>query len=422
MPDTATTAPAPTRMPGTAELVAMVACFMALNALGIDIMLPALPDIAGAFGVTRKTDEQLTIVVYVAAFGIAQLAYGPLSDSYGRRPVLLAALVVNLAATAFCLLAPTYTTFLAARALQGATAAAARVIAVAVVRDLMAGREMARVMSLAMVVFMTVPILAPGIGQIVLLFGPWQATFYFLFAAAFFIMAWTWFRLPETRPRHLRTPFTLAETWRGYADVARNRLAMGYAMASAVAFGALFGFLATAQAVFVDFFKLGVWFPLAFAGVAGSLSLASLINSRLVTRLGMRRISHVALAGFTLLSALHALVLIFGDADPLWRYMAFLCPAMLLFGMIGANFSAIAMEPLGARAGSGAAFYGFASTTLSTLFGAIVGRFYDGTPAPLIVGHACLGAGALAVVWWTERGHLFDAGGAKAGTLAKRHE
>lgn len=409
MPDTTTTA-TPIRRPSTPELVAMVACFMALNALGIDIMLPALPDIAATFGVARKTDEQLVIVVYVVAFGFAQLIYGPLSDSYGRRPVLLAALVANLVATLACLLAPTYGTFLAARAVQGASAAAARVIAVAVVRDLLSGREMARVMSLALMVFMSVPILAPAVGQVVLLFGPWQWTFGFLFLSAFVVAAWTWLRLPETRPRELRTPFTVVGAVRSYGEVARNRLSLGYTLAGGIAFGSLFGFLTTAQAVFVDVYGLGVWFPAAFAAVAGSLSVAAFVNSRLVTRLGMRRISHFCLAGFTVLSAIHAAVLVGFGAEPLWRYLALLCMAMLLFGMIGANFSAIAMEPLGARAGAGAAFNGFVSTTGSAALGAMVGRFYDGTPVPLIVGQACLGATALFVVWLTERGRLFDTG------------
>jgi len=403
--------PTPTlRMPSTPELVAMVACFMALNALGIDIMLPALPDIAASFGVTKKTDEQLVIVVYVAAFGVAQLAYGPLSDSYGRRPVLLAALVANLVATALCLVAPSYGAFLAARAVQGASAAAARVIAVAVVRDLLAGRDMARVMSLALMVFMIVPILAPAVGQLVLLFGPWRWTFGFLFLWAFVVAAWTWLRLPETRPRDLRTPLSPVSAVRSYADVARNRIALGYTLASGIAFGSLFGFLTTAQAVFVDVYGLGVWFPAAFAAVAGSLSVAAFVNSRLVTQLGMRRISHFCLAGFTAISAVHAVLLMWTGPEPLWRYLALLCAAMLLFGMIGANFSAIAMEPLGARAGAGAAFNGFVSTTGSAALGALLGRFYDGTPTPLIVGQACLGVAALAVVWVTERGKLFGSG------------
>lgn len=389
----------------------MVASFMALNALGIDIMLPALPDIGAAYGVTHKPDEQLVILAYVLAFGVAQLLFGPLSDSYGRRPVLIASMAVYLVATFACLAAPSFELFLAARALQGASAAAARVIAVAVVRDLMAGREMARVISLAMVVFMVVPILAPGVGQLVLLAGPWRWIFGFLFAAGAFVMAWTWFRLPETRPKTQRTPFNIGEIWRGYRAVMADRVALGYTLASTVAFGALFGFLTTAQPVFVDVFGLGPLFPLAFASVALSMSMASFINSRFVTRLGMRRISHSALIAFTVISAVHVLLLQL-DADPLWRYLALLAPAMLMFGMIGANFSAIVMEPLGARAGTGAAFYGFATTFGSALIGGAVGRAYDGSATPLIVGHMVLGAAALAVVWVTERGRLFRAGAA----------
>ncbi|MDX2234999.1 MAG: multidrug effflux MFS transporter [Hyphomonadaceae bacterium] len=397
------------RTPSTPELVAMVASFLALNALGIDIMLPALPDIAAAYAVTVKADEQLVLFVYLMSFGVAQLFYGPLSDSYGRRPVLLVSMVVYLMGTLLCLLAPTFEVFLLARAVQGASAAAARVIAVAVVRDLMAGREMARVMSLAMMVFMVVPILAPGLGQLVLLAGPWQWIFGFLFAAGAIIMAWTWLRLPETRPRDLRTPFDLGGALRSYGVVMRNRLAMGYTLAAAVAFGSLFGFLATAQPLFVDVFGLGVWFPLAFATVAGVMSMASFINARFVTRFGMRRMSHAALTAFTALSAVHVLLLLAGPT-PLWRYMLLLAPAMLMFGMIGANFSAIAMEPLGARAGVGSAFNGFATTTLSALLGALIGRLYDGSPLPLIAGHLALGLGALAIVWVTERGRLFGTG------------
>jgi MFS transporter, DHA1 family, multidrug resistance protein len=397
------------RRPSTRELVAMVATFMALNALGIDIMLPALPDIARDFGVTVKANEQLVLLVYVLAFGVAQIFYGPLSDAFGRRPVIVWSMVAYLVATAACLFAPDFKFFLAARAAQGASAAAARVIAVAVVRDLMAGREMARVMSLAMVVFMVVPIAAPGVGQLVLLAGPWRWIFGFLFAGGGIVMAWTLLRLPETRPRELRNPFSLMGSLRSYGAILSDRVAVGYTVAATVAFGAMFGFLATAQPVFVDVFDLGHLFPLAFAAVATAMSFSSFVNSRLVTRFGMRRLSHGALIGFTLISAFHALLMIATGDEALWRYMALVAPAMLMFGMIGANFSAIMMEPLGARAGAGAAFFGFATTTGSALVGGVIGRAYDGTAVPLIAGQACVGALALLVVFVTERGRLFGA-------------
>lgn len=394
------------RMPSTPELVAMVALFMALNAMGIDIMLPALPQIAHDFGVRDSNDRQLVIIVYMLSFGVAQVFYGPLSDSYGRRPVMLWSTALYLLATLACVAAPSFTTFLIARAVQGAAAAAARIIAVAVVRDLMSGREMARVMSLSMMVFMIIPIVAPSIGQLVLLVAPWRWMFVFLALMALVVIAWTWFRLPETRPRELRTPLRLGSALMSYVAIARDRQALGYAIASAFLFGALMAYISSSQQIFAEHYAMGAMFPVAFASVAVTLSLAAFLNSRLVIRLGMQRIGHTALVGFTLLSAVHGLILLAGP-EPLWLFLAILMLSMLLFGMIGSNFNAIVMEPLGGRAGAGAAFYGFFTTFGSALIGGFIARQYDGTPAPFILGSAAVGAIALLAVFVTERGKLF---------------
>jgi MFS transporter, DHA1 family, multidrug resistance protein len=410
-PATATAAPA-IRMPSTPELVGMVAAFMALNALGIDIMLPALPDIARDFGVHASNDRQLVIIVYMLSFGVAQLFFGPLSDAFGRRPVLLWAMGFYLVATLACVAAPSFLTFLIARGAQGAGAAAARIIAVAVVRDTMSGREMARVMSMAMMVFMVVPILAPGLGQIVLLFGPWRWIFVFLALAALAVIAWTWLRLPETRPPETRSSLRIGAVLGGYLEIARQRQALGYAIASTFLFASLTAFIATAQQIFAEHFRMGAAFPLAFATVAGIMSVASFINSRLVMRLGMHRIGHAALIGFTLVSAAHGLLLLW-VSTPLAVYLPLLALAMLLFGMIGANFNAIVMEPLGARAGAGAAFYGFFTTFGAAIVGGAIARQYDGTPAPFILGSALVGAMAILAVFITERGRLFGSTGAR---------
>lgn len=386
----------------------MVAAFMALNALGIDIMLPALPQISHDFGVLEGNDRHLVVIVYMLSFGVAQVFYGPLSDSYGRRPVLLWSMGLYLLATIACVLAQDFTTFLIARGAQGASAAAARIIAVAVVRDMMSGREMARVMSLAMMVFMIIPIIAPALGQLVLLIGPWRWIFGFLAIGGLIVMAWTWLRLPETRPRETRTSLRLATALASYAAIAKERQALGYAVASTFLFGALMAYITTSQQIFAEHYAMGDMFPLAFASVALTMSLASFINSRLVMRLGMHRIGHTALLAFTLMSALHGAVLLFGPT-PLWLYLAMLSLTMLLFGMIGANFNAIVMEPLGARAGAGAAFYGFFTTVGSALVGAAIAALYDGTPAPFILGSAAVGALALLAVFVTERGKLFGA-------------
>jgi DHA1 family bicyclomycin/chloramphenicol resistance-like MFS transporter len=392
-----------------AELIGMTAGFMALNSLSIDIMLPALPTIGAEFSVLSANDPPLVIYVYLLAFGIAHLFYGPLSDAYGRKPVLLWSLAGYAVATILCMLAPSFTTFLIARALQGATAACTRVVAVAVVRDLFVGAAMARIMSFSTVVFLAAPMIAPALGQGVLMVAPWRATFAVLLVTAAAVAIWTALRLPETRPTASRTPFAFKAIVDSYVFVIRSRPALGYAIASAFVFGALGAFVGMSQQIFVEAYDLGDWFPAAFAAVAWSIAVASLVNARLVGRFGPHALGHAAILAMTGISMAHGLGIVLFGPPPFAAFLALLCAAMLAFGLIGANFNAIAMTPLGERAGTGAAFFGFATTSFSAIFGALIARAYDGTPGPLIVGQAVLGACGFLVVILTERGRLFRA-------------
>lgn len=382
---------------------------MALNALAIDLMLPALPQIGEAFRVAADNDRQLVVVVvYLLGFGIAQLVHGPLCDAYGRRTMMLGSVLGFAAATALCLMASDYPMMLAARALQGVAAAGLRVASVAIVRDLYAGRRMAEIMSVVMTVFLVAPIAAPAIGQAILLFAPWPALFLALFIGAAGLFGWTQQRLSETLAPGSRRPLSVRTALEAYALVLRERLSLGYMAASGVVFGALFAFIVSSEQILVGLYDLGPAFPLAFAAAAGAMSAATLLNARLVRRLGMRRISHSALIGFTLVSAGHALHAAM-TPEPLVVFLPLICLAMLLFGMLGANFNAIAMEPLGRIAGSAAALYGFATTTGGAVIGGLIGRAY-GTVLPLLEGQALIGCVALAIVIATERGRLFEVG------------
>lgn len=390
------------------ELVAMVASLVALHALAIDLMLPALGLIGDDLGVAHDNDRQLVIVAYLLFAGVSQLFFGPLTDRFGRRAVILWALAGYIVGAALCVVASTFSLLLAARAFQGATTAAARVVAVAVVRDLMAGRRMAEVMSLAMTIFMIVPIVAPGIGQLVLLVAPWRGVFFGLLIYGVAVGLWVTLRLPETLPPERRTPLRPLSVARAYWLVVRTRVSVGYTMASGLVFGALFGFISSSEQVLAETFKLGRLFPLAFACVAAALALATITNSRLVGRIGMRRLSHGALIAFTALNVVHAAVaLTLGET--IWSFLAFTMAAFFMFGLMGPNFNALVMEPLGAIAGTASAAYGFATTSVSAVLGGIAGRFYDGTSAPLTIAFAVLGASALLVVIATERGRLFAA-------------
>ena len=395
----------------TPELVAMTAFLMALNALAIDLMLPALDDIAGALGVTThggagENRQQLVIFAYILGFGMPQVIFGPLSDRFGRRPVLLACLAGYSVVGAMCTLTTSFEALLVARFFQGVAASGVRVVAVSIIRDLHAGRGMARIMSLVMTVFMIVPILAPALGQLILYVAPWRWTFGVLVAAGIVTFLWVRLRLPETLPPERRRPLDWTSAMAAYAEVFRNRFSRGYLLASGLIFGALFAFIGSSEQIFREVFHQEDTFVLWFAGIAFTMSMASLSNSHLVERIGMRRLSHLALVGFVTISAILLTVMIFVGEELLLFFPLF---AMIFacFGFIGSNFNAIAMEPLGHVAGSASAAFGFVSTTLSAAIGYLIGSQYDGSVVPVVEGFLALGIATFAVVALTEGRGLF---------------
>lgn len=391
------------------ELVAMVAALSALNALSIDIMLPALPQIGESFALANDNDRQLVVVSYVAFFGVAQLVYGPFADAYGRRSVLIYALGIFIIGAVLCVVAPSFELFLAARALQGVGAAATRVIATAVVRDLMEGRRMAQVMSMAMTVFMVVPIVAPGVGQLILFIAPWRWIFGALLIYSLIVLAWTLIRLPETlKPEH-RTQFNPSAIAGAYLSVLRERQTVGYMIATTFVTGCLFGYITSSEQLFVDVYKLGPAFPLAFASIAIAISCGTFLNSRLVIRHGMRRLSHATIIGLTIVAIVLAAIAELGLAS-FWVFTGLLALSFAMFGLTASNFNALAMEPVGRVAGSASALYGAVTATGGSLVGAVIARAFDGTVVPFAIGLALSGAATVLAVLWTERGRLFATG------------
>lgn len=397
----------------TVELIAMVGGLMALNALSIDILLPALSEIGAALG-AEGNHRQLVITAYVFGFGLAQLGFGPLSDALGRRAVLLWSLAAYLLATVLCLLAQDMWWMFIARFLQGVAAAATRVIAVAVVRDLVSGRRMAEIMSFAMTVFMVAPIIAPSIGQGVLMIATWPWIFVVLMVMSAILSVWMIVRLPETLPVEHRIELSVRAAARNYILAAANRCSAGYIVAASLIFGALFAFIATSEQVLDELYGLEAYFPLAFGAVAIGLAIANIINARIVGKLGMRRITHAALIAFLIINIVH-LIIAQAGLPPFWLYFSLLSAAMVLFAMMGANFSALVMEPAGERAGTAAALYGAMSSMSGAVLGSMIGQAFDGTVLPLLIGYVALGAASLIVVFWTEHGKLFGTGEASPG-------
>lgn len=386
---------------GFGEFVVMIAALMALNALAIDIMLPGLQEIGAALQVPDENDRQTVLSAYLLAFGLGQLLVGSLSDRFGRRPVLLGGLALYIVAAIVCAAAPSFEALLAGRALQGLASAAPRVVVTAVVRDCYSGRKMASVMSLAMMAFMTIPVLAPSIGQLVLLFGSWRAIFGLLAIYGIVMALWAWKRLPETLPAMSRRSASMRDIAAAGRRVVTTRKTLGYAVAGGLMFGANFGFIVSAQQIFTDVFALGHYFPLAFAAVAVTMSLSSFINSRLVGRLGMRTISRRAVGMFTALAAALLTLAFFGLLQ-LWAFMLLVGGIMFLLGMVFSNFNALAMEPQGSDAGTASSFIGSVTTIMAALLGYVVGQAYNGTVVPLGIGYLTLGAATLAIITFTD--------------------
>ena len=278
-----------------AELVGIVAAAMALNALAVDMMLPALGIIGEELGAAHDNDRQLIIIIYVLANGVAQLFFGPIVDRFGRKRVMLWSLAAYIVGSLLSVFASSFTLLLAARAFQGAATAATRVSAIAVVRDQCSGRRMAEVMSLAVTIFMAAPILAPGIGQLILMIAPWRWIFIALLGFGAVYAVWAAFRLPETMAPEDRKPLRSGPIAASYLAFLSNRTSMGYTLGAAFCFGVVFSYISASEQIFLETFKVGDAFALVFACVAGSLAVATLLNSRMVSRFGMRRLSPVSL-------------------------------------------------------------------------------------------------------------------------------
>lgn len=388
----------------------MVAALMALNALAIDVFIPALQDIGEALSVEDENRRQFVISAYIMGFGIAQLFYGTISDRFGRRPVLMFGLAVYVGASALASYVPNFESLLAIRFIQGIGTAATRVIAVSIVRDTFGGARMASVMSLVMMVFMAVPLIAPNIGQLIILFGDWQSVFWVTGILGVVMAVWSYIRLPETLHPEYRMPLTFTRVSAAFKVVVTTRASFGYALATALTFAVLFAFISQAEQLFTQTFGLGDYFTLAFSGTVVFMAAASFMNSRLVERMGMRRLSHTALMCFggLILLAL-ALALGLGDAFPFWLFSLMIATIFACFGFIGTNFNALAMDPLGHVAGTASSVLGFLQTFVGGVLGATIGYMYDGTAVPLFAGYLMLALGAIACVAMAEGGRLFGA-------------
>jgi DHA1 family bicyclomycin/chloramphenicol resistance-like MFS transporter len=391
---------------GFPEFVVVIASIMALNPLAMDMMLPALPNIGSAFHIEVANRPQMVLSTFLLGFGVGQFVMGPLSDRFGRRPVLLGGMAVYCIASLLAIAAPSFETLLLARALQGLGTSATRVIAVSIVRDCYAGRKMASVMSLAMMVFIAVPVIAPSFGQAVMLLAQWRGIFIVLMLYGVAALIWSALRMPETLPVSERKSIAIRDVLGAFRQTVTNRQTFGYALAAGGVMGSLFAFVFSAQQIFTEIYHLGHYFPLAFAAIAVGVAIAGFLNAKIVGRVGMRVMSHTALVIFvavagTMFTATRLQML------PLGLFMPLAAMMMFAFGLMMANFTALAMEPQGHIAGTASSLYGSITTLLGIGIGATIGQDYDGTLVPFTTGFFLCTLSALAVVLVVEKGRLF---------------
>ena len=394
-----------TNRPRLPEFVALMATLTALAALTIDMVLPALPAIGASLGVERPNDNQLVVSLLFLGFGVGQLFYGPLSDAVGRKPAAFAGLTLFSVGCVLALTARSFPMMLAGRFLQGIGVAGPRTITLALVRDRFEGREMARVMSLITVVFILVPVVAPAMGQTVLAVSGWRAIFGVYLAMGLLVTVWFALRQEETLPRERRMPLAPGRIAAAAREVVSHRQSFGYTVASGLIFGALIGYLTSAQQILQQQYSLGPRCPLFFAMVAIAIGAASLANASLVLRYGMRMLANWSLRGIFVVSiAFAAIAATWSGHPPLWGLMAYLMTTFFGIGLLFGNLNALAMQPLGHIAGTGAAIVGATSMLISLVLGTWIGQSYNGTVLPLVVGFAALSACAMLVSRWAEGG------------------
>jgi MFS transporter, DHA1 family, multidrug resistance protein len=378
----------------TKEFTLLMALLISIVAISIDALLPALGIIGQDLGVTNPNQVQLLIGCIFGGMAVGQLISGPMSDAFGRKPVLYSGICLYLVGSIFCYLAADFNMLIIGRVIQGLGVSAPYVTAISVVRDKFSGRDMASVMSLVMMIFILVPAIAPSVGQAILHIAGWRDIFLLYIIYSIVIGLWIMLRLEETLPPSKRTPHRWSAFAHGLRIVLGNRTAAIYMICNGLCFGGLIGYLGASQQIFQDQFGVGEAFSLYFGGLALVLGVASLVNSKIVVRLGMRYVCVRAMAVSIVASAIFLVLHVAVDVVTLPMFIIYAAILFFSFGLMFGNLNAIAMEPMGEVAGMASAIIGSVSSILSLAIGTFIGQMYNNTLVPIASGF--LGFGAIA--------------------------
>lgn len=391
---------------GQREFVVLMAAMMSLNALAIDGMLPALDEIAQALVVPDPNDRQLVVGAYLLAGGVGCLWPGLFADRFGRRPVLFASMALYIVFALACGMVQSFPVLLAMRAAQGFFGAGLVVLPSAIIRDRFEGDKMAQLLSMIFIVFMVVPVLAPSLGQAVLLFASWRWVFVTLAVLAVFAVLWAWSRLPETLHPENRQEIDIGTVLRNLPLTFRTRESIGYVFAAGLTFGGVFGYINMSQQLLGEHFGVGEDFPIYFGITASTLALSSFVNSRIVERFGARRVSHTGLLLFVGVSVLQVIAALYAG-DSLAIFLPLMAGNLCLLGFLGANFGSIAMQPFYDTAGAASSVQAFVRMVLGAVLGIVIGRSYNDSALPLAIALLVCSIASLGLVLYSENGRLF---------------
>jgi len=385
----------------------MIAMMMALTALSIDVILPAFDDIREEFGLAADSSETAGIVTaFFLGLAVPQMLFGPLSDRFGRKPLLYVGFALFAIGATISATATSLTTLLIGRFVWGFGAAGPRVITLSIIRDTYEGERMARVMSFIFAVFVLVPIVAPSIGAGVVAIGSWRWAFWFCLLFMFVIAAWT-LRLRETLEPAYRIALGFAGVRRAVGAVLRSRQTMGYLVTMSVINGVFLSYLATSELIWEDIYDRGEQFPIIFGGIAIVLGTGMLLNGFIVERVGIKRLVHTVQASYIVVGiGLLAVALATEGRPNFWLFVVVLTIPLYHQVILIPNLNSLAMTPVGQVAGTAAAVIGTISTAAGALFGFTIDRSFNGTITPLAIAFVAAGVVALVATWVTERGDL----------------
>ena len=374
------------------EFIAIMASLMSIVALSIDALLPALPEIGESLGVTNSSDHQLLITMIFLGLGFGQLIFGPLSDSFGRKPMVYIGFSIFVIGSICCVTTKSFEMMIFGRILQGIGLSSPRTIAIAIIRDSFSGDYMAKTLSIVVMFFILIPIVAPTLGQLILDIFNWKAIFNFNLLFGLAIVVWFWRRQPETLQVSKRIKFKPAIFITGTREFLKHRSAVAFTLVSGFITGSFMVYLSTSQHIFQVQYELGDLFPYVFASTAFAVGFATFSNSRFVMRFGAFNMAYYAAIAYFLVSLTYVVCFFSGENPPLAVLIGFFLTQFFAVGFLFGNLRSLAMEPLGHIAGIGAAINGFVSTVMAVPIANYIGSFVKTTALPLFIGFTIFGA------------------------------